>query len=251
MTAISLAAGQGARLRPLTNDRPKCMVEYRGLPLIGHVVHALHDNGVSDIVVVRGYRPEALVCPGARFVDNPRYLETNMVHSLFCALYHEEVELSGDVIVSYSDIVYAPSVIRRLLAARDDFSVVIDKDWQSLWQERMPDPLADAETLQLDPEGYILSLGKKAASYAEIEGQYIGLFKLSAAAVHAVKRLYGELDRSRLYDGKTFDNMYMTSFIQAVIDRGTLPVRAVPISGQWLEVDAPSDLNIQVDLSAS
>jgi choline kinase len=243
MKAIILAAGQGARLRPLTDDRPKCMVEYQGRPLIEHVVHALHENGVTEIVAVRGYKPEALVCPGVRFLDNSRYLDTNMVHSLFCA----EAELSGDVIISYSDIVYAPSVIARLLSARGDFCVVVDKDWRRLWQERMPDPLADAETLRLDPEGHILSLGKKAQSYAEIEGQYIGLLKLSAAAVEAVKALYRKLDRRSLYDGKNFDNMYMTSFIQAVIDRA-LPVTAVPIFGGWLEVDVPSDLRIRVDL---
>ena len=64
MKAIILAAGQGARLRPLTDDRPKCMVEYQGKPLIEHVVHALRENGVTDIVAVRGYAPQALRCAG-------------------------------------------------------------------------------------------------------------------------------------------------------------------------------------------
>ena len=243
MKAILLAAGQGARLRPLTNDRPKCMVPYRGRPLLDYVVRALRANGVSDIVAVRGYAPGAIDCPGLRFYDNPRYHETNMVHTLFCA----ERELDGDVIVSYTDIAYSPAVVRRLLDASGDIAVVIDRDWQRLWRERMSDPLADAESLRLDAAGNIVELGKKPGSYADIEGQYIGLFKVSAAAWPRLRAFYAGLDRSQRYDGKDFDNMYMTSFIQAVIDR-LMPVQAVPIHGGWLEIDVPSDLEVSVDL---
>jgi L-glutamine-phosphate cytidylyltransferase len=243
MKAIILAAGQGARLRPLTDDRPKCMVEYQGKPLIEHVVRALRKNGVSDIVAVRGYKPEALRCVGVRFYDNPRYSSTNMVTTLFCA----EQELEGDVIISYSDIVYSPSVIERLRETDAEFAVVIDRDWRRLWQERMDDPLDDAETLRLDADGHIIELGKKARSYEDIEGQYIGLLKIAASAWPKLRAFYHRLDRHATYDGKDFDNMYMTSFVQAVIDR-LMPVMAVPIQGGWLEIDVPSDLTISVSL---
>jgi L-glutamine-phosphate cytidylyltransferase len=243
MKAIILAAGQGTRLRPLTDDRPKCMVSYQGHPLIEHVCQALRANGVTDIVAVRGYKPEALRCPGLRFYDNPRYAETNMVYTLFCA----DRELEGDVIISYSDIVYSPKVIRSLLDSGGDISVVVDRDWRRLWQERMSDPLDDAETLRLDTRGNIVELGKRASSYDEIEGQYIGLLKVSASAWPRLRAFYANLDRGASYDGKSFENMYMTSFIQAVIDR-LMPVKAVPINGGWLEIDAPSDLEISVNL---
>jgi choline kinase len=243
MKAIILAAGQGARLRPLTDDRPKCMVEYQGKPLIEHVVHALRQSGVDDIIAIRGYKPEALRCAGVRFYDNPRYASTNMVSTLFCA----EPELDDDTIISYSDIVYSPSVIRRLMSADAELAVVIDRDWRRLWQERMDDPLDDAETLRLDAQGHILELGKKARSYEDIEGQYIGLLKVAASAWPKLRAFYHRLDRQLVYDGKDFDNMYMTSFVQAVIDR-LMPVLAVPIQGGWLEIDVPSDLSINVNL---
>jgi L-glutamine-phosphate cytidylyltransferase len=246
MKAVILAAGQGARLRPLTDDRPKCMVEYQGKPLIEHVAQALRHNGIRDIVAVRGHEPTALRCPGVRFYDNPRYLVTNMVYTLFCA----RAELQGDVIISYSDIVYSKAVVARLLEADANVAVVVDEDWRRLWQERMDDPLEDAETLRLDPSGRILELGKKARSYDDIQGQYIGLIKISAAAWPDLLSFYDGLDRAATYDGKSFENMYMTSFLQAVIDR-LMPVQAVPIHGGWLEVDVPSDLSINVDLDAA
>jgi choline kinase len=220
------------------------MVEYRGRPLLDYILSALRSQHIEDIVVVRGYEPEAIPSAGVRFYDNPRYFETNMVHTLFCA----ERELEGDVIISYSDIVYSPSVIRRLLAADAEFAVVIDRDWRRLWQERMDDPLDDAETLRLDAHGRIIELGKKARSYEDIEGQYIGLLKIGASAWPKLRAFYQRLDRQASYDGKDFDNMYMTSFVQAVIDR-LMPVTAVPIQGGWLEIDVPSDLSISVNLA--
>ena len=130
-----------------------------------------------------------------------------------------------------------------------------DKVWgpvlvfERLWQERMDDALDDAETLRLDYRGNIIELGKRASSYAEIEGQYVGLMKISAAAWPKVHAFHAALDRNADYDGKDFDNMNMTTFIQAVIDR-LMPVKAVPINGGWLEIDVPSDLEIRLELQA-
>jgi NDP-sugar pyrophosphorylase family protein len=51
------------------------------------------------------------------------------------------------------------------------------------------------------------------------------------------------MDKSQVYDGKDFDNMYMTSFIQNLIDTGW-QVQAAPIKGGWLEVDSIEDLQV-------
>lgn len=60
MKGIILAAGQGVRLRPLTDDRPKCLVEYRGIPLIDQIIQTLTQVGVSPLVIVAGYHADVL-----------------------------------------------------------------------------------------------------------------------------------------------------------------------------------------------
>ena len=60
MKAIILAAGQGTRLRPLTNDKPKCLVELANKPLLDHQLSVLRYTGINDIHVVAGYRAEQL-----------------------------------------------------------------------------------------------------------------------------------------------------------------------------------------------
>ena len=60
-TAIILAGGQGQRLRPLTSDRPKCMVEILGTPIIAFQLHWLRSYGIRHIVIAGGYLHESIV----------------------------------------------------------------------------------------------------------------------------------------------------------------------------------------------
>ena len=103
------------------------------------------------------------------------YSKTNMVYTLFCA----ESEMDDDLIISYSDIIYNKEVLKQLIRNKHDIVVTVDKDWFELWKIRMDDPLIDAETMKLDSDKNIIELGKRANNYNEINGQYIGLIKLS------------------------------------------------------------------------
>ena len=92
MNAIILAAGLGTRLRPLTNDRPKCLVPVLGTPMIEQQIHFLHESGITDITIVSGYRADSLdylkLRYGVKIVHNEYYNEYNNIYSLyiFCRL---------------------------------------------------------------------------------------------------------------------------------------------------------------------
>jgi NDP-sugar pyrophosphorylase family protein len=60
MRAMVLAAGLGTRLRPLTDDRPKALVDVGGRPLIGYTLEMLRRFGITDVIVNSHYRGEAL-----------------------------------------------------------------------------------------------------------------------------------------------------------------------------------------------
>ena len=85
MRAVILAAGRGSRLGHLGDDRPKCLVELEGKPLIERQIAALRRGGVDEIGVVRGYRAEMIDFPGLYYFANERWAETNMVMSLAAA----------------------------------------------------------------------------------------------------------------------------------------------------------------------
>ena len=236
-----LAAGTGTRLMPLTSDRPKCMVELLGRSLLARQLEVMRAVGLTDVTVIAGHHAERVDAPGVRKVLNPDFAATNMVASLFCA--ESEMGQDADLVVSYGDIVYQRDVLAQLLSSGDPIAVCVDRGWREYWMQRMADPLSDAETLRLGADGRILELGKKAARYDDIQGQYIGLFKIRADQVGAVKAFYRSLDRDATYDGKSFRGMFMTSFLQALID-ARFDVRPVFIRNGWLEIDTLQDLEL-------
>jgi choline kinase len=118
---------------------------------------------------------------------------------------------------------------------------MVDTKWKDLWSLRLENPLEDAETLVLDKNNFITELGKKPQNYDRIQGQYTGLIKINANKTNDLISFYNMLDRSANYDGKDFYNMYMTSFLQLLINK-QWRVKAVLVKNGWLEIDSVDDL---------
>lgn len=239
--ALILAAGQGTRLRPITNDRPKCLVPLMGKTLLERQVKTLNSEGITDIHIATGYCSYQIEALGFQTSFNDHFDRTNMVESLFCAIKFIR-DCKEDLILGYGYIVYNVENLQKLLACDDEMGIMIDKSWRELWSLRLENPLDDAETLVMDSDGYIIELGKRPESYERIHGQYTGLIKIKADKISAFIEFYEKLDRNTLYDGKDFYNMYMTSFIQMLIDGGW-KVKAAIVENGWLEVDSVEDLN--------
>jgi choline kinase len=237
--ALILAAGEGTRLRPLTNDKPKCMVSLLGVSLLQRQINCLKSQGIHDIHIATGYRAEQIEALGYPTTLNERYNQTNMVSTLFTA--SDFIQQEGDLVISYGDIVYEDCNLKSLLACDDGIALMIDTKWRDLWALRLENPLDDAETLMMNDAGYVTELGKKPDSYDRIQGQYTGLIKIRADKIDDFVNFYHRLDTGVIYDDKDFDNMYMTSFLQALIDAEWM-VKATLVKNGWLEIDSVEDL---------
>lgn len=235
MKAIILAAGRGSRMKSLTDERPKCLVELRGKPLLEWQLESLRAAGISDIAVVTGYKRELLADRGLSEFHNPRWAETNMVSSLACA----ESWLEGEpCIVSYSDIFYSPVAVQSLINSEATLAVTYDPDWLPLWTERFGDPLLDAETFRLTATSTLVEIGNKPRSVDDVQGQYMGLLRFTPEGWAEVVRLRAELTPQRR------DSMHMTNTLQRVIDAGRVPIEAIAYNGEWGEVDSSEDLSV-------
>ena len=238
--ALILAAGQGTRLRPLTKNKPKCLVKLCGHTLLEIQVKALNNNNITKIHIATGFCSEQIKKLGFKISFNAKFAETNMVETLFSA--RDFINEDGELIIAYGDIVYESKNLEALLKCNDEIALMIDSKWKKLWSLRIQNPLEDAETLVMDNNNYVLELGKKPNNYNKIQGQYTGLIKVRADKVQELVNFYDNLDRKKLYDGKKFQNMYMTSFIQELIN-SNWKVKAVLVNNGWLEIDTVKDLN--------
>ena len=242
MKAIILAAGMGTRLGKYTENLPKGMLPFLGKSLIGRQVETLHSCGINDIVIVTGYKKEAIQIPNVRYYHNNDFVSTNMVETLFRA----EQELQGEVVVSYSDIVYERRVLMSVLASTVDIGVTVDKDYLGYWKARLDDPGKDMESLVIDSEGKIVALGDTKCTRDQAQARYVGIIKFSALGIAALKKVYhGE--RAQHYDkdtpwlrSKCFRQGYMTCMLQALVNAG-YRVSPIYISHGWMEFDTVED----------
>jgi choline kinase len=243
MKVIILAAGQGTRLRPYTDNMPKCMVNVGGKSLLFRQLDTMQNCKISfdDIALVGGYKIDAFNQLKIKVFKNPQYDSTNMVSTLFCA--REFISPGEDLIISYGDIIYEEEVLNSLLECEDPICISADKKWERLWRLRMDNPLSDAETFIMDKNFFIQELGKKPESYDQVQAQYIGLIKIRGDQIEKFIDIYDAMDKGAQYDNKDYENMYMTSFIQHFIDIGW-NVKACLIENGWLEVDTVEDLEI-------
>jgi choline kinase len=233
MKAIILAAGRGSRLQGLTDQTPKCLVELDGRPLLEYQLEALRNAGISEIGIVTGYRRETLGGRGLIEFYNSRWDYTNMVSSLACA---DRWLLEETVIVSYSDIVYEPSAVISLIESSAELAITFDSNWLSLWSKRFEDPLEDAETFRFNIDGQLTEIGRRPKSAAEVQGQYMGLLRLTPPAWHEISCVREKLTPQER------DRMDMTGTLQRVIEAGRVAITAIPYTGIWAEVDTESDL---------
>lgn len=244
---LILAAGEGTRLRPYTYDCPKGLVPLLGKPLVSHQIDILKTCGVEDIAIATGYKAEKFAPLGYQMFHNELFASTNMVESLFAARSFLE-QAKEDVLISYGDIVYQQKNLESVLAADGDIVVMVDDGWLDLWSARNENPLNDAETLKYGKQGQIVELGKKPTSLEDINGQYTGLIKIPSQKIADFISFYDQLDRALQDDGRAFEQMYMTSFLQLLIDAGWM-IMPAHVNHGWLEVDTVEDLQLYERMS--
>lgn len=236
--AIVLAASRGVELGALTADRPKCMVDVRGRPLLSRLVDTLNGGGVHDITVVRGYRKEMVNLPTVACVDNDAFETTGEAATLGCA----REALIGETVLAYGDVLFRQYILDRLGEAGGDIVLAVD----ALWRERDPDPASRIRDLvacgapfrgsYLDDDAVAVTRIGPGLAEAEIDGEWIGVARLSAAGTALVRDELAAMEREGALGEASLIDLF-----RRLIAAGR-DVKAIYVTGHWLDVDNPADL---------
>ena len=241
---IVLAASRGEALGAYTADKPKCMVDLRGRPLLGHLLDTLQHGGVRELSVVRGYCKEAITAErtgvaGIALLDNDDHASTGEVASLLCAL----PALEGESVIVYGDVLFRRYILDALLAVKADIVIAVDALSQRALgggSRHVPNP-RDLVTASKpfsasyldDQPARLVSMGEQVV--AGTSGEWIGLLRLSARGVELVReelvcmRVEGVADAADLPELLSRLNTHH-------------PVAVHYITGHWLDVDTVTDL---------
>lgn len=242
MKAIIIGAGRGIRLMPETKSYPKCMMDgFSGKRILDWILDSLTSAGVNDVVFIGGYHIEKVMqaYPKMTFNINSEWAENNILTSLFYA----EREMNTAFISSYSDIIYPPAVVKKLMKSKADIALVTDRDWRKSYQGRTLHPESQAEKVRVI-NGKVRFIGKQLSSDLA-HGEFIGLAKFTRKGAKMMRDRYNKVvvdyQNKRFHDARNIKVAYLTDMIQELINMG-VNVEPVDIFGEWAEIDTPQDL---------
>ncbi len=237
--AVVLAASRGGALEALTEDKPKCMLDLRGEPLLQRLVRSFNQVGVRDVTVVAGYKHETVDLPNIKKVVNADYETTGEIASLACAL----EGLEGPALIAYGDILFRDYILDLLFECEADIALVVDAKWREHRADapkRAPDlvicsqPYSEDLFLDETPielEGFEGLIGRDVA-----HGEWVGLAKVSARGLEEIRREVAAMQA----DGAAA-RAGLPDLFNRLAARGLQP-RVVYITGHWLDVNDAFDL---------
>lgn len=246
MQAVILAAGMGKRLKELTKDNTKCMVQVNGVALIDRLLTQLSRLDLTRVIIVVGYKGENLVEHigdryagrlNIEYVENPIYDKTNNIYSL--ALTKDKL-LEDDTLLIESDLILDDRM----------FPLIMDNPHPNIALVAKYQTWMDGTMVRIDEENNVVNfVPKKAFKYSDVDSYYktVNLYKFSKDFLQ--HKYVPFLDA---YCAALGNNEYYEQVLRVICMLDNSDLKALPISNErWYEIDDIQDLDIAEALFAS
>jgi choline kinase len=208
MRAIILAAGMASRLRPLTNNTPKCLLKIGERSLLQRSIDALINNGIKEIVIVTGYLHKQIEdfvkqqYPNINisFIHNEVYDSTNNIYSLWLARPKADGE---EILLLDSDLLYDPEIITRILSTNAENVLTLIR--HDLGEEEM----------KVVTDSSVIKEISKTCSPSDAIGESLGIEKMGKPYTSA---LYKEL--GPMMNREHLENVFYEKAFERLIPKG-------------------------------
>ena len=229
MIGVILAAGMAKRLRPLTDTKPKCLLEVGGKTLLQRTVDAMAATGITEFVVVTGYRanmirdfltthyPQYTI----HFLDNADYEHNNNIYSLWMA---GQIVRGKEFLLMDSDILCDPKAVAEV-ARQEEPALALNR--HELGEEEMK--------IVVDNDNRITEISKT-CRVEDAAGESVGIEKMTA---DYSKALFQELDQMIVKEG-LIDIFYERAFERLIPQGHTFKVIDTTHYFSY-ELDTPED----------
>jgi len=231
-TALLLAAGVGARLAPLTNSRPKCLVSIAGTPILERLVRALDGHGIDRLVIVVGYRAEMIRAYlgesfggiAVEYVFSPLFATTNTLYSLWLA----RDLIDEPLLVIESDVVFDEPLLVPLLRSN---RIAVSRQL----------PWMNSSTVTLDARGIVSAYFSQPPGVYDhsVDADRFVTVNICSLGRDAWREVGVRLDR---HVGAGHTGSFHDIVFSEMIADGSMVLPAVIFPAErWYEIDAPAD----------
>jgi choline kinase len=225
---------------PTTANLPKCFAEVAGKKIIDWTLDAFRENDIDDICFIGGYRIDSVrkSYSELEFRHNENWANNNILASLFCA----EDLMDEPFICCYSDILFTPKTIERLLTDDNDMALVVDTEWLVRYEHRSEHPSSDAE--KVTARNGLITRVHREIEENEAYGEYIGVSKFSAEGARRLRRHYHrcreQFSGRPWREAPVFEKAYKIHLFQEMIEADE-EMGHVDTPGGYIEIDTGQD----------
>lgn len=240
MKAIIISAGYASRLGEQTKEIPKGLLDINGKTILDRQISLFRKNGINEIFIITG--------PHKNFgIDNVSYINDEFYeqHDVLGSLMAAKDEIKGNILTSYSDILFEESILQQLLRFSGDIGIPVDLNWEKSYEERTEHPKSEADNVLIKNKKIIkIQKDIKKENPEDVISEFLGPVILSEKGSKIFVETFlkiQKIHKGPFHKAPSLKKAYLTDMLQELIDLG-IEVTPIVISGKWCEIDTPQDL---------
>jgi len=241
MRTIIISAGSATRLGQQIKELPKGLLDINGKTILERQISFFKKNGIDDIVIITGPYNEKFDLNDVRYVHDENYDNHDVLGSLMVGRQY----LEGEVLISYSDILFEEKILQQILDFKTDIGIAVDLNWEQNYVGRIEHPKSEADNVLIF-ENKIIKIKKDMSTTekGQIMGEFVGLTKLSKHGAKIFVDKFNQLEKAHtgiFHEAPSLEKAYFTDMIQELLD-SQIKINPILIDGKWCEIDTPQDL---------
>lgn len=241
--ALILAASRGKGLDELTKERPKVMIPVAGKPVLRRLVDKFKGQGVNEIIVVAGYKAEAIDVKGIEVIVTPRWTDTGELASLYQAI----ESLGDDTVLLYGDLLFRTYILNNLLDWDEPLLAVVDSSPLEQAKGNTNDLAycsASDDRAMYQQKAFLQKVSAETHWQGRSpDGRWIGMLRIRGVGKQQV------LDAlETLKQDAGFEKMDLPDLINQLIEQQHAP-QVQYISGHWMDINNLEDLQRATEFS--
>ena len=241
MKAIIIAAGNAKRLGSKTKKIPKGLLNINGQSIIERQINIFRKNKIKEIFIIRGPHREKFNFKEVQYIEDLEYEKHDVLLSLMTA----KKEFNGDLLTTYSDILFDEKILQQVIKSKVDIGITVDLNWEEKYENRTEHPKSQADNVIIE-KNKIKKIAKNISNISSNQqnGEFIGIIKFSKKGAKIFTREFNKIEKKNpnsFHNAKTFEKSYLTDMVQELIDQN-ISVEPIIINGDWCEIDTIQDL---------
>lgn len=232
MKSIIIAAGRGSRIPEFSKSIPKSLIKINKKSLLKRQIDIMRKLKIDKISIVKGYKSNKINFKKIKYFLNKNYKKNEQLDSLFCA----KEWFKDDLIITFSDIIYDTSILKKMINSNYNFTVAIQKKWKKKYENRFDHPIQQADKVYVKKNN-ICDIGKK-LSVSKTNGEFLGIIKIAKKISYKIVDEYSILRKI-----KKTNKLQIHDFLRYLIKK-KINIKPTYVNGKYMEIDTFNDFKI-------